>query len=373
MIPHRSDRIRRAAILVASLEEELAEGLLRTLPPREVEEIYAELETLDEIDAEEQADVLDEFRRRTRRDPQLADGVEFTPSIAEPIVAPPRAAVAEPQSPLHGVDHAMLARILAAEHPQTVAAAMSRLGAELGAEVFAALPASLQNEVIDRIVNLQAVDDVAATELESQLMRRVSECRDREDRRAASADLARKLVSQVAPAARDGLLARLRLSDPVTPTPTKAPWTAASAEQRAADLLQAFVAPDDDESSATDRPSANFPRIADETVDELADEWIAAEDALDLDDCSRALEALNDRALVAGMQQLDEQTVLYALAASSDRIVRRVAKRLSRANSAQLKSMLRSLGPVRVADLRVAQHALLEAAGTGVGTTRLAG
>jgi flagellar motor switch protein FliG len=59
----RPDRIRRAAILVASLDEPLAEQLLAELPHGEASRILSEAERLESIDAEEQQDVLAEFRR----------------------------------------------------------------------------------------------------------------------------------------------------------------------------------------------------------------------------------------------------------------------------------------------------------------------
>ena len=66
----RAERIRRAAILVASLDEALAERILAAPPPQEAAQVLDEAERLETIDPEEQQDVVAEFRRMSRRRPQ---------------------------------------------------------------------------------------------------------------------------------------------------------------------------------------------------------------------------------------------------------------------------------------------------------------
>lgn len=63
----RTQRIRRAAILVANLEETLAEQMLESLPRLEAVTILNEVDRLGELDPEEVQDVLDEFRSAGRR------------------------------------------------------------------------------------------------------------------------------------------------------------------------------------------------------------------------------------------------------------------------------------------------------------------
>jgi flagellar motor switch protein FliG len=80
------------------------------------------------------------------------------------------------------------------------------------------------------------------------------------------------------------------------------------------------------------------------------------------EDLSSALEALSDQALAAAMRIADQPTVLRALAASSERLLGRVLRRLPRRQARQLKRLVRSVGPTRLADLRRAQHELLRIA-----------
>ena len=128
----RTQRIRRAAILVASLEETLAEQMLESLPRLEATRILDEVDRLGELDPEELQDVLDEFRSAGRRGHEIEGGVEFTYSAPMKPILAATAAVASPgdaeaaDADARQADNALLmAELLSHEHPQTIAAALS--------------------------------------------------------------------------------------------------------------------------------------------------------------------------------------------------------------------------------------------------------
>ena len=91
----------------------------------------------------------------------------------------------------------------------------------------------------------------------------------------------------------------------------------------------------------------------------------AAVEAAVLEDRSRELEALSDRELLTGLKAADERTVQRALAASSEAFLRRVCKKLPRQQSRHLRQTVRSLGPTRIADMRLAQYEFLALARSG--------
>ena len=70
---------------------------------------------------------------------------------------------------LAGIEADALADLLRPEHPQVIAVALSRMGYDQAATVFAAFPEELQQEVLPRVSNLQSVDDEAMAALEAQL------------------------------------------------------------------------------------------------------------------------------------------------------------------------------------------------------------
>jgi flagellar motor switch protein FliG len=361
----RNERIRRAAILVASIDESLAEQMLDSLPAAEATKILAEVDRLGEIDPDEQRDVLAEFRRAGRREPEsVGNGVEFTYSAPQAHASVEPALNAEPEPPLvdesaAAAEASLVAELLSAEHPQTIAVALSRMPHDQGAAVFAELTPPLQEEVLGRLANLQITDESAVLDLETELQQRIELQRQRRERAAAGAEMARRIVAKTAPSQRDTLLAR------ITPTGTSPalPADAAPATLTDQQMLQLQAAIEQARqlvAAQTELLDEDAERIC--AWDDPADESDAVQFAFDpaqLEDRSRDLEQLSDAALLRALQAADERTVQLALACSSERFLRRVAAKLPRAAASRLRMAVRSIGPTRLGELRAAQHELL--------------
>ena len=384
----RTERIRRAAILVASLDDALAEQLLASLPPAEAAKVLDEVDRLDAIDPEEHADVLAEFRRGARGSAAADQAVEFTYTAAqtaagshEPRIDSPAAEPSPASTPLMDADADLLVELLAEEHPQTIAAALTRLSHDQGAAVFAAMPPHLQGEVLDRVTNLQSADEEAVLEVESQLLRRIEQRQERRQRAALGADMARRMIAKTSPADQTALLERLSRSEAVRYDARQSSMTAASAAGRApADQSATMALHDEAPLAQQARNLATAVRMARErSSDRHGDSPhpldAGAHDeapvhphpqprqALEvLEDRSQELENLSDQMLLVALQRADQQTIQWALAASSEQFVQRVARKLPRRQAQRLRTSLRSLGPTRLADLRCAQHELLRVA-----------
>ena len=367
----RTQRIRRAAILVANLEETLAEQMLESLPRLEAVTILNEVDRLGELDPEEVQDVLDEFRSAGRRGRQAEDAVEFTYSAPRAEAAASAAmataaaeAAAAATNAQSEADAVLMAELLTHEHPQTIAAALSRLGHERGAAVFAALSAGLQAEVLDRLAKLEPADESVAMELESQLQLRVEQHRQRKDRASAAKELARQILGKTAPAQREVLMARL--------SPRAPQHGEQTISQQAQNLASAVQAVRNSAVPAAYVEVGRFEVWADGSTDELAKPPATADlrqaevtAAVELVDRSRELESLDDRSLLEALRVADERTVQCALAASSERFFKRVASKLPRQQASRLRQVVRSIGPTRLAELREAQHELLRIARGG--------
>jgi flagellar motor switch protein FliG len=364
----RNERIRRAAILVASIDEALAEQMLDSLPASEATKILAEVDRIGEIDPDEQRDVLDEFRRAGRRDNEPANAVEFTYSAPQPVpfeqtagAVPPAATPADDAAA--AAEAALIADLLSAEHPQTIAVALSRMAHDQGAAVFAVLAPALQGEVLERLANLQITDESAVTDLETELHQRIELQRQRRTRAAAGAEMARRIVAKTAPTQRDSLLARLSPRDALlTVAPTES-VPATLSEQQTLELQAAIqqarelVAAQEE---LLDEDHGSFEAWTEGPAD--GDDFVLPFDSALLEDRSRDLERLSDAALLRALQAADERTVQLALACSSERFLRRVAAKLPRAAAGRLRMAVRSIGPTRLIDLRAAQHELLHLA-----------
>ena len=368
----RTQRIRRAAILVAHLEESLAEQMLESLPRLEAVTILNEVDRLGELDQEEVEDVLDEFRSAGRRGRRTDDAVEFTYSAprAEAAASAAIATAAEEAAAAAAnaqseADAVLMAELLTHEHPQTIAAALSRLGHERGAVVFAALPAGLQADVLDRPANLEPADESVVMELESQLQQRVEQHRQRNDQASAAKEMARQILGKTAPALREVLMARLSSKAPQARGVNQVDLVVRadhSVSQQAQILASAVQSARSATAPEGYAETGRFEVWADGSAEESAKPQAAE---LELEDRSRELEALDDWSLLEALRVADERTVQCALAASSERFFTRVAGKLPRQQASRLRQVVRSIGPTRLAELREAQHELLRIARGG--------
>jgi flagellar motor switch protein FliG len=373
----RTDRIRRAAILVASLDEAVAEQMLASLSPDEQALVLDEVERLDELDPQEFADVLAEFRSVARRDRTETDAVEFTysdPHKREVAVKPAAAANSDGRAVEAGdsaavdAEVAAIVDLLSNEQPQIIAVALSRLSHDQGSAVFAALPSWLQPEVLDRIATLQPADDAAAAEVEALLMTRMERHRQQRRQAAVGAELARRIIRRTSPEHQQTLLARIARVD---------------AGQRSRGTSAETMPPERRDETIVAQQAQNLAsavrlsRLGERTpAYELVGEDAGPEfeqfesESLDSavrspamhDDFSGDLERLSDEALLAALQQADEQLVHRALAASSEKFLKRVIGKLSRRQARSVRKQLRAMGPTRLADLRQAQFDLLQLA-----------
>ena len=188
------DGLRKAAILVASLDTAAADAVLDQLSPeqaRQVREIVVELE---DIDQSEQRRVIDEFYRRETpahdagveldgRHPQagtrwLASGHPRAgggSSEAQEELIPRMPPAAQPFRFLHEAEADKLVRALAGERPQTIALVLSHLPPARAGAALAKLPENVQVEVVHRLVDLEETDPEILREVEEALRGRLAD------------------------------------------------------------------------------------------------------------------------------------------------------------------------------------------------------
>lgn len=161
--------LRKAAILLASLDARHVDALLEQLTARQAEVLRRAIERLGEIEPDEQAAVIEEFFRigplipeRHSAGLELDDRLPKHLSVSpqnEPAYASPPAGRSTPQFRyLLETPAAALAPFLEREHPQTIAAVVSHLPPQRAAEVLAALATEQQIEVARRLVDLGETD-----------------------------------------------------------------------------------------------------------------------------------------------------------------------------------------------------------------------
>jgi len=183
----KTDGIRKAAIVTASLDRQTADRLLEHMAPQQAAEIRRAMVELGEIDPQEQRRIIDEFFRIEPLVPQRdPPGIELdgllsrtlslgdSPTCSDPW-ADQEGGDAEPFGFLREAEADKLARILVAERPQMIALVLSHLPPEQAGSVLIRFAPALQVDVIRRLVDLEETEPEILREVEQALRLRLSE------------------------------------------------------------------------------------------------------------------------------------------------------------------------------------------------------
>jgi len=178
--------IRKAAILVASLDEPTANLLLDQLSAECADLVREAVLDLEELNAEERRAVIEEFRRIEALVPdpcppgidldslpacpmgQSMLAAEDPPILAATVESIPGETV-QPFAFLRTVENEQMSELLTPERPQTIALVLSHLSPEQAGEVLLRFTPSLQVEIVRRLVDRENTDPETVREVEQAL------------------------------------------------------------------------------------------------------------------------------------------------------------------------------------------------------------
>ncbi len=159
--------LRKAAILLASVGNEVSAAILRHLSDDEIHDLIQEITLLSNVSEQERAQVLNEFLHKIEQDAFF--GVEYATSVllaafgpeagkrmAERLLKPGGGDVPSISS-LRKADPGQLAKVIHREHPQTIALILCHLSASHAAQLLSALPAPLRADVTKRMAALDQI------------------------------------------------------------------------------------------------------------------------------------------------------------------------------------------------------------------------
>lgn len=305
------ESLRKAAILVASLDPQTVDVLLDQMPEEDAALVRRMVVDLDEIDPQEQNDVIDEFFRiGPFSEPSTsAGGVELDEGLARRIAAGrtmpefPDRSGETPFRFLHEATSEKLSPLLAGEHPQTIALVLSHLPPQRAVGVVGALPSSLQADVIRRLVDLDEADPEILREVERGLESRIWEQIRHERRRAAGMAAMNSILDAAEPRLKDTILSNLAQHD--------------------------------------HHLAGKFHRRTLEFAD---------------------FERLSHAALAVILEAADPEIAMLALAGAPPALVTRILTQLPPKAAKQLRRSLDHLGPTRLSDVEEAQQHLAQLA-----------
>jgi len=352
--------LRKAAVLISTLDERAAEAILNELSPEDAAKVRRAVVELEEIPTTEQQHVLAEFLSRQGA-PALAastdGGVELdidleAPSLAEPateiVAEQPSESVSESLFAFLGnIDPSAIAAVLGREQTQTIAAIVSQLSPTQAAAVLENLPPKLATDALERMASL--------VELAPEIQH----------------DLVQELRCRLAPqlhAAAAGPASLARLSSVLNAMGQNQRQRAVRqlSQQNAALARRAGLLPDDDQAEQFgERQVIAFRyRIEPKRLESKAKSAEPARSPassaswLDFDDLAQ----LDDASLKAVFAACEPEVALIALTGAEPPLVNRIVRHLSPEQATVLRQRLDQPGPIRLREIEQARNELAAAA-----------
>jgi flagellar motor switch protein FliG len=324
--------LRKAAILISALDSAAADRLLDQMGEQQAARVRSAVVQLDDVDPAEQEAILAEFFGRTNPPQRRSSGspsgdveLELSPTLAAPQTVY-RTEPAERFRFLHDAPSDHLGKRLQEEHPQLIALVAAHLPAEKGAELLECLPQRLQEEVLDRLAELDDADPEIIADLERELERLFAGTLRRQEPRGKRLDHLQAIVGH------------LRRRSMARPTPV------------------------DTSSAGNDRPPKRPRREPEKGVAVEPERPIAFE----------RLGELPEGDFFALFDQADPRIVMLALAGASRELFERYVSQFSSERAAEFERHLEQLRPLRLRDVEAAQQELAILAGRQVRSARAA-
>ena len=307
--------VERAAILLMTLGESEAAEILKLLGAKDVQKLGRTMADLGGVSRDEVRSVLTEFNAAVENGTSVGvGGDEFVRKVLLNALGEEKAAgVLDRISPggqrkgldgLKWMDAKQVAEIIRAEHPQIIAIVLSYLEPEQSADVLACLPIETHADLVMRVATLDGIHPSALQELD---------------------DMMERQFAMTGAGGKSSALGGLRV---------------------AAEMVNLL------DSSVGTAVMTDIGKSDEGLSQKIQDLMFVFEDLLEIDD--RGMQEL--------LRQVPADKLLIALKGADDTFKAKVFKNMSQRAAEMLKSDLEAKGPVRLADVEMAQKEILLAA-----------
>jgi len=181
-----SDGMRKAAILLVLMGDDVASQIFRNLPQSDLERLTQEIAELDYVDPKSALSVLEEYHRLTLTQDYVAQGgsdyaekllvksfgEEGARQLMSQVTRAAQASVSKLDS-LQKSDPQQLAKFLENEHPQTIALILAHVDAKQASALLMRFPETLRAEAIKRLAQLRQFSPEIAEKVSMALHKRL--------------------------------------------------------------------------------------------------------------------------------------------------------------------------------------------------------
>jgi flagellar motor switch protein FliG len=304
--------VRKAAVILLTLDQEQAAEVFRRLPQDAVEEVSREIAQIRQITPEMRREVFGEFYQMAMASQHMAEGgldyakALLTRSLSEDdakriIKQVTQQVQTKPFGFLQRAEVENTLTFIQDEHPQTIALILAHLEPAKASEILIGLPSQKQVEVVKRIANMEQTNPEVIKEVERGL--------------------------------------ELRLSDIVTQTFEKAGGVTSVAEML---------------------------NLADRSTEKAIMEGLEAEDPDLVENIRRLMfvfddvAKVNDKGIQMVLKEIENDTLALALKTASEELKAKIFKNMSERAAQLIQEDMQFMGPVRVSDVEAAQQKIVD-------------
>lgn len=385
----KTSSIRKAAVLIRSLDADSTARLLAQLRPEESQALREAIRNLGAVDDDELFHVAAELqapRKSKPTSPQPEVVLELSGEIPVDIPVPnsaPRtelrfnsqlaelrhlAANAHNSAPffqsLLTSETQSLAEFLNREHSQTIAVVLSYLPATKAAEVLGGLADERQADVVQRLADLRDADADTLRVVEHGLEVWLAEQRREKLRHSDRMSIVGSILTAAKASARQAILLRLQTRDGQLARqierqiakPDSISKASAANWESSRELRRRPIGPPEHRGQPWDAPAKEHGLVG--SVDPQCSEFAKCSREIGFDD----LVQLSKPDLAELMRSIDPRVLCCALAGANEQLLDRVCDTLPRRERKAYRRQVRSFGPVTLRDVDVAQRVVTAAA-----------
>jgi flagellar motor switch protein FliG len=304
--------VRKAAILLLSLNQELAAKVMSKLSRDEIEKVSIEIAKLRDATKEERDAVLEEFYHLNVASRYVAQGgLAYAMNLLEKSL--PKKECEEimhvlqdsiqqaPFSFLRKAESENLLTFIQEEHPQTISLIISYLPPKKASEILAGLPQRKQVEVVKRVANMEQTDPEVIAQVEKTLQTRLSSLVKADLQDVGGVERLAEMLNWADRATEKNILENLSEEDP-------------------------------------------------ELVEQIRRLMFVFED----------LTLVNDKGIQAMLKEVDNHELALALKTASDELKGKIFNNMSERASSLIKEEMEYMGPVRISDVETAQQNIVD-------------
>src|SRR5437773_6890394 len=216
--------VKKAAVLLVSLDQDRAAEILKRLPAEAVEEVSREIASLGEIATTARREVLNEFYSLALANSYVSEGgLEYAKALLQKSLSEDDAqrvikqvtqqVQTTPFSFLQKAESENLLTFIQDEHPQTIALILAHLPPQKASEILVGLPSQKQIEVVKRVANMEQTNPEVIKEVERGLAHRLSDIVSQTFEKAGGVDTVAEILNLADRSTEKGIMEGLEAED----------------------------------------------------------------------------------------------------------------------------------------------------------------